>query len=57
MDRFGKSKPFEDLKTTVSRRLGMIQTMKHDVISLMWDECKYQQDFHLDYLSPWCAVS
>lgn len=56
MDKFKSSDPIEFLKSNVSQRLGLRQTLRYDVISMMWDECRYQQSYHLNEMSPWCAV-
>lgn len=57
MDTFKESIYYKELISNVTRRLGMKSMLKPKQISMMWDECRYQQDFHLESFSPWCAVS
>lgn len=56
MDKFKASDEVKFMKRNVSQRLGLRQTLRYDVVSMMWDECRYQQSYHLNKMSPWCAV-
>lgn len=41
----------------VSYRLGYNKTLKHNSITLIWNMCRFEQSWHVDKLSAWCAVS
>lgn len=56
MKLFEHSKYFKELIKSVTRRLGLKRKLKRKQIIVMWNECRLQQAFHLDSLSPWCAV-
>lgn len=57
VDIFVGTKTYNDLIQNVSRRLNTKTPLENSEISVMWDECRYQQAYHLNKPSPWCAVS
>lgn len=54
--KFLSSTYYEEICLNVSRRLGYKKTLASIAIEIMWEECKFRQDYHLQKLSPWCAV-
>lgn len=52
-----ESRRYADVRKKVSKRLGMKHVLGHTDLSYMWDECRYQQAYHINEMSPWCAVS
>lgn len=57
MDAFTATPTYVEMVVNVSKRLGANTTFSYSDISLMWDECRYQQTYTLNKPSPWCAVS
>lgn len=54
--QFKNSTHYYKLLHHVSRRLGLNGLLNDSLISNMWDECRYQEAYHLNQLSPWCAA-
>lgn len=54
---FKNTTHFKKLLYHVSRRLGLTTLLPDQMISELWDECRYQETYNLKKLSPWCAVS
>ncbi|XP_004526154.1 multiple inositol polyphosphate phosphatase 1 [Ceratitis capitata] len=40
----------------ISKRLGFQYTLESSDIELMWDMCRYEQAWHVDRTSVWCAM-
>lgn len=55
MNKFQNSHHMVNLKRQISNRLGM-NTLRYEMVNLMWDECRLQHAYDLDRKSSWCAV-
>lgn len=56
VSKFRKSSHYQNVVFNVSQRLGMQKQLTSKDISAMWDVCRYQQSYHLNKPSDWCAV-
>lgn len=54
--KFKLTSHYKDVVSNVTQRLGLKTQMSHENISSMWNVCRYQQSYHLNKPSDWCAV-
>ncbi|XP_046601195.1 multiple inositol polyphosphate phosphatase 1-like isoform X1 [Neodiprion lecontei] len=47
---------YQNLITSVSKRLGFHRNISADTVRQMWQMCSYDQALRVTKLSPWCAV-
>lgn len=57
MDLFMTQQPFVEMMYNISQRLGTSEPLTYPQLSLIWNECRYQQAYHLTKPSAWCSVS
>lgn len=56
-EKFMDSQVIRQTVSDISQRLGFRYPLKTEQILDMYDMCRYDQAWHLEKPSPWCAVS
>lgn len=54
--KFMRSPLFLQTLSDISTRLGFQYNLTADQVEAMWDQCRFEQAWHLQELSPWCSV-
>lgn len=56
VNKFIASEIYQDMLKEVSMRLGFKLVLTVAQVELIWDQCRYEQSWYIEQLSPWCAA-
>lgn len=54
--KFLRSPLFLQTLSDISTRLGFQYNLSVDQVEAMWDQCRFEQAWHIQEYSPWCSV-